>query len=60
MLQKVMFFIGWVFVTIGISTTTNDAIIGPALMVVIGLALIKAVEVMEGGKNEEDTERARS
>lgn len=60
MLQKIMFFIGWVFVTIGISSTTSDAIIGPALMVVIGLALIKAVEVMEGGQNEEDTERARS
>ena len=60
MLQKVMFLIGWVFVTIGISSTTSDAIIIPALLVAAGLGLIKAVEVMEGGQNEEDTERARS
>lgn len=46
MLQKVMFFIGWIFVTLGISTTSSDAILVPALMVAAGLGLIKAVELM--------------
>lgn len=50
MLQKVMFFIGWVFVTLGISITSSDAIIVPALMVAIGLGFIKAVELMGRAK----------
>lgn len=60
MLQKVMFFIGWVFVTLGISITSSDAIIVPAFMVAIGLGFIKAVELMGRANNEKDTERPRS
>ena len=60
MLQRIIFFIGWVCVSVGVSITSSDAIIIPALLVAAGLGLIKAVEVIEGGQNEEDTKRARS
>ena len=50
MLQRIMFLIGWIMITLGISITTSDAIIVPALMVAAGLGLIKAVELMEEGR----------
>lgn len=47
---QVIYFIGWALIALGITTTTSDAILIPALMVAIGLTFIKAVELMEEGR----------
>jgi len=50
MLERVIYFIGWTLIALGITTTTSDAIIVPALMVLIGFGFIKAVEHLEEGR----------
>ena len=50
MLQRLIYLIGWIFVALGVSTTTSDAIIVPAALVFIGLICIKFVSVTEGRK----------
>jgi len=55
--------IAWGLVAVGASTTNDDAILVPAIMVFLGLVLLKISEVLDGevnGNEKENTERTRS
>ena len=45
---QVMRVIAWTLIALGISTTNDNAILVPALMVFVGMVMLKASEMLDG------------
>lgn len=49
---QVMRVIAWVLIALGMSTTNDNAILVPALMVLAGMVMLKLSEVLDGEVRE--------
>lgn len=49
---QIMRVIAWAAIAVGVSTTNDNAILVPAIMVFLGLVLLKLSEVLDGEVNK--------